>query len=106
MISYYSILSGIFVVFGLYSVLYPSRISYEPIERCYSVKDLIRGCGIYSTTIGLLLYYRGRHTRYILTMCFISSIIWNISIIRKNYSFHNVKSAIYNLLGLLLIIIN
>ena len=43
------LISFLFIIFGLYAILFPIGLSY-------TVPDLIRGWGIYSITLGLVLY--------------------------------------------------
>jgi hypothetical protein len=106
MILYNYILPFVFITIGLFSIIYPNYISNKSLDKLYTFEDLIRAWGIYSTTIGLLLYYKCRHINVILMFCFIASIIWNLNMISKRYCIHNIKSVSYNLIALLLILIN
>ena len=102
MINNLTIISYLFILFGIYAVIKPSGISIENLKKSYNVSDLIRGWGIYCITIGLLLYYPKEYVKYILITCFIASILWHISIIQKSgNTLHHKQSIIINSLLLI-----
>jgi len=93
----------LFVLFGLYAIVNPVGISLSNLQKSYSVSDLIRGWGIYSITIGALLYDPQKWMS-ILILCFLISILWHIEIVRRNEGTpHHKHSIIINLFCLLLV---
>ena len=92
-----------FVIFGIYAIVLPQNISQTELEKSYDVLDLIRGWGIYSLTIGLMLMFRGDIPK-ILAGCLIASIGWHAQIIQKNnWTEHHKHSIAFNSLALLLV---
>jgi hypothetical protein len=97
-----SILAILFLFFGIIAFINPNGRSLENLEKNYSVSDLIRGWAIYSITIGLLLYYPN-HLTFILIFCFIISILWHFSIIKKRgWTRHHKGSIGINIIALIL----
>lgn len=91
----------LFVLFGSYAMINPIGISLSNLQKSYSVSDLIRGWGIYSITIGALLYDPEKWIS-ILILCFLISILWHIEIsCRNDWTPHHKHSIIINLLCLL-----
>ncbi len=100
------ILSVLFIIFGSYAIYRPEGVLVDEIRKSYSVADLIRGWGIYSVTIGLLLYCHDRYHSYILYICFMSSIIWHLVISHsKGWTRHHRQSIIYNVIAIILLVI-
>ena len=88
----------LFIGFGLYAIINPNSITLEETEKSYDVKDLIKGWGIYSATIGsLLIFNKPYHKTIILRFCFILSIIWHLEIVYRNgWTLHHKHSIITN----------
>ena len=98
------ILSILFILFGLIAFIKPNIVSFENLNKSYTVYDLVRGWGIYSITIGLLLYYP-YYTKYILLFCFTISILWHILLITIKRTSHHFQSIIFNLIAIILLIV-
>ena len=85
-------------------LLNPAGISLLETEKSYEVKDLVRGWGIYSTTIGSMLALPKKKKKILLT-CLTYSIIWHIRIAKKKiWTKHHKQSIGANLIGILLTI--
>ena len=98
------ILCILFITFGSYAIINPKSISLSETEKSYDVKDLIRGWGIYSSTIGGILAFP-EQKKNILLICFIYSIIWHIDISnKKSWTLHHKHSIIANSVAILLTI--
>jgi len=94
----------LFIIFGIYAIINPAGISLLETEKSYEVKDLIRGWGIYSTTIGSMLALPKKKKKILLT-CLTYSIIWHIQIAKeKIWTKHHKQSIGANLIGILLTI--
>jgi len=97
------IISLLFIIFGLYAILFPIGL-INNMSESYTVPDLIRGWGIYSITLGLILYYK-KYIKEILMMCFIISILWHIDIIqRMGWTQHHKDSIVINLMAILILL--
>ena len=95
----YNVISFLFIGFGLYAIINPNRIALEQTEKSYNTQDLIKGWGIYSVTIGALLCFHNlSHKKNILRLCFISSIIWHLAIVKRSgWTLHHKHGIIVNL---------
>jgi len=99
----YNILSVFFILFGLYAIIFPSG-HITNMNDSYSVNDLLQGWGIYSVTLGLILYYPN-YIKQILLGCFTISILWHINIININgYTQHHKISIIINIIAILVLL--
>jgi hypothetical protein len=94
-----NIIIFLFIGFGLYAIINPKSISIEENKKSYETQDLVKGWGIYSVTIGaLLIFHQPFYANLILRMCFISSIIWHIEIVkRRGWTPHHKHAIIVNL---------
>ena len=91
------ILGCIFILFG--SVTFGDFLINDP-ESSYTVRDLLHGWGIYSITIGSILLAR-QYIKTNLIICFVVSIIWHLSIVKKRkWTSHHVHSIIANLVAI------
>lgn len=95
---YSNIINIIFVGFGLYAIINPMNISLEEIEKSYTTPDIIKCWGIYSLTIGaLLIFPQPYYKKPILRVCFISSIIWHLGIVKRyGWTLRHTHSIIVN----------
>ena len=96
--NYDNIINILFIGFGLYAIINPKSISLEETEKSYNTQDLIKGWGIYSVTIGALLRFpQPSYKRLIFRLCFISSIIWHLEIVKRSgWTLHHKHSIIVN----------
>ena len=97
-------LNILFITFGLYAIINPKGISLIETEKSYDVKDLVRGWGIYSTTLGGILAFPKKKENILLS-CLVYSIIWHIQIAKgKKWTKHHKQSIGANLIGIILTI--
>ena len=93
----------LFIIFGLFAIIFPNGF-VNNMSSSYTVPDLIRGWGIYSVTIGLLLYSPSNINK-ILLLCFIISILWHIELItRLGITNHHKESIIINMIAILIVL--
>jgi hypothetical protein len=96
------ILYFLFIFFGLYAIIDPTGITLSSTISSFSTNDLIRGWGIYSITIGAILF-NPSYIKYILMLCFIASIIWVVLIADKcGFTTHHMQHIFINIVGLIL----
>ena len=99
-----NLLIFLFLFFGIYAIINPIGISISNLQKSYTVVDLIRGWGIYATTIGALLY-DSQKWQVILATCFLISILWHIEIAERNkWPSHHIHSIIINFICWCLVI--
>ena len=92
----------LFIIFGLFAIIFPNGF-LNKMSSSYTVSDLIRGWGIYSVTIGLLLYFP-LYIKEILISCFIISILWHFELInRLGITNHHKQSIIINIIAILIV---
>ena len=94
-----------FIGIGLYAIIDPQGITLQELEQSYTVPDVIRGWGIYSVTIGVLLSFP-QYQQPILLLCFFFSIIWHSLIVYNNqWTLHHKQSIVANVIVIILICI-
>ena len=72
------------VIFGSIAILFTSGIvGKSDVSKSYTTDDLVRGWGIYATTLGLVAAFPN-FTRSIFIACFASSIVWHLEIVRRS----------------------
>ena len=90
------------VIFGLYGILCSFETRNQMTDS-YSVSDLIQGWGIYSVTLGLILIFPENY-KFILFMCFISSILWHITISNNTqYTNHHIEAIVMNSIAIIIL---
>ena len=95
-----NIIYYLLIICGLISIICPHIIT-KNIDKNYSRYDLLRGCGIYSITLGTILYYKRLFPLY---FCFISSIIWHVEIMgRTGTTFHHILSILLNVIAFIIV---
>jgi hypothetical protein len=99
------IISLLFILFGLYAFIFPKGL-ISNMSNSYTVPDLIRGWGIYSITLGSVLYCPN-YIKELLLLCFIVSIIWHIEIAQRiGWTRHHKESIIINLIVILIVFLS
>jgi hypothetical protein len=99
------LLPWLFVCVGLFAVIAPAGLSSRWMCESYNVEDLTRGWGLYAMTIGVCLA-ASVHTRIILHLCFLSSIVWHLHIVYRTttephgWTSHHMQSIVSNVLVL------
>ncbi len=97
-----NVISLLFIIFGLYAIIFPNGLVNDMLKS-YNVPDLIRGWGIYSVTLGLVLYFP-KHIKNILLLCFTVSIFWHICIAKRTgYTNHHIESIIINIIVIIIL---
>ncbi len=92
-----------FLGFGIFAMVAPEGISGQDMETSYTVRDLIRGWGIYCFLVGMLLADEISTANAIRLALFLS-IVWHIGIMsRKGYTIHHSQAIVANAVAIIVL---
>ena len=97
---------GLLVTFGMIAMCKPDNI--QNIAKNYTLKDLIRGWGIYATALGSILLAMEKDidntNTIILIITLLVSILWHADIVQQSqWTTHHIESILLNAIGLLIL---
>ncbi len=98
------VLYTLFIGFGVFAIFFPEGISGNDMETSYTVKDLIKGWGIYATLVGLMLASKKKYTLLWISIALMISILWHIDMMNNRcITAHHVQAIWANIFALVIV---